>query len=69
MRTAHEIFKTVGVPIPQHIYHVFIGFRAFNEHDIETIQKDAFEVGEIAGRKNERREALLKKLPPMERQG
>lgn len=68
MKTAHEIFLTVGVTIPQHIYHGFRGFRAFNEHDIMRLMEEAFEAGEAAGRTNERRQAMLDKLPPMERQ-
>ena len=42
MKSAHDIFLTVGVPIPLRGSAPSLrGFRAFNEHDIGQIQADA----------------------------
>lgn len=42
MKTAHEIFLTVGVPLYRLGSPVARpGFRGFNEHDIAEIQRDA----------------------------
>lgn len=47
MRTAADIFLTVGVPIPRASGKGWgtEGFRAFNEHDIKAIQDEAFKAG------------------------
>lgn len=49
MKTAHEIFLTVGVPIAHSSRDYgpnnYAGFRAFNEHDIKAIQDEAFKAG------------------------
>ncbi len=44
MKSAAEIFLTVGVPLVRSDMSMK-GFRGFNEHDIATIQKEAYEQG------------------------
>lgn len=47
MKTAHEIFLTLGVPLTDRSRFPgsYAGFRGFNEHDIQAIQDEAFKAG------------------------
>lgn len=76
MKTAHEIFLTVGVPIPMQARESGLsrnldGFRAFNEHDIAQIQRDALKAAAFCitedGNPLVAKEKILKAIADLEK--